>query len=496
VKGKFRSTILSGLLLWMAILSASGIVRAEPSNQKELMPGVEAKAEAEACPIYAPFSTIVNPSPDQGFFWGFQMIGGTNSFYPWLKADLETRLAQAARDIRGAGAGWTRAYLIWADVEPKVKKENFSRYLGKKDYPTREQVTDQMIEDYAFNQGAWSGENVLAWNRYDCLVKNMTDNGVGIFLNLGLEDDWAMPVEAESGKKLDPGLTGQDQYLGLLYLHCRAAVRRYGPRVQYYQLEDELNAGYLRGVVFYKVRQGWIWRSEEFKGKLLQTMSDAVLEEGNRLNLRMYRMIFLHTFLSDPILRTYKHYAVKWAKYYDLLGLDIYPNSYTIGLIPETSASISFQINRAVKTLERAGYQVGKDKFVYVSETSYPTQPWQRGYNEKNQAVAIRAAIAGKKHFGKGILGTKASGFCWGALTGTERASTHWLKPGYTDSFMGIVKPDCGAGTRGADTSALAKAGADELVCAQIRYPAAYQALKQAIENSGRAPQRYPSSPK
>ncbi len=472
------------MTLALVFLGASAGLCADPKEQtagKELMPGVSAR-NSETCPVYAPFSTIVNPSPDQGFFWGFQMIGGTAGFYPWLNADLETRLKQAANDIRGLGAGWTRAYLIWGDVEPKVKKENFQRYLGRNDFPTREEVSEQMIEDYAFSRGAWAGENALAWNRYDCLVKQMTDRGVGVFLNLGLEDNWAMPVEAESGEKLDPNLIGPGKYLGLLYLHCRATVRRYGPRVQYYQLEDELNACYLRGVIFYRVRKGWIWRNERFKEKLLQTMSDAVQDEGKRMGLKMYRMIFLHTFLSDPIFRTYKYYAVKWAEYYDLVGLDIYPDSYTIGFIPETGASISFQINRAIKTLERAGYQVGKDKFVYLSETSYPTQPWQRGYNEKNQAAAIRAAIAGKTHFGKGILGTKASGFCWGALTGTERATISRLNPGYTDSFMGIVKPGCGAGIP-------PQSGG----CAQINYPPAYQALRQAIADSGKTPLQYPA---
>jgi len=435
------------------------------TKAKELMPGVSGEKKQELCPIYAPFSPMVNPSPEQGFFWGFQMIGGTRSFYPWMKADLESRLKQAVKDIRQVGAGWVRVYLIWADIEPVVRRENFINYLGRADYPRREEVSDEMVQDYAFNQGAWSGENALSWNQYDCLVKHMTDGGVGIFLNLALEDNWAMPREGASGKTLTPKLVGIEKYLGLVYLHSRAVVRRYLPRVQYYQLEDELNAGYLRGVIFYRVRRGRIWASEKFKEKLLKTLSDAVQEEGKKAGLKTYRMVYLHTFLSDPLVRTYAHYAVKWARYYDLVGLDIYPCSYTLGFIPQFSASISHQLNRTIRALEKAGYRVGKDKFVYVSETSFATRPWQRGFNEKNQAIAIQSAIEGKKFFGKGVLGTRASGFCWGALTGSEYSTLPWFLPGYNDSFMGIVKPD-----------------------SPVRYTEAYYQLKQAIKNFPKRP--------
>jgi len=426
----------------------------------------------------APFSIKVNPPPSEGFLWGFQQVCGTRSFYPWLDLPLEDRLEYTIIDAKGANVGWIRWYLIWADVENYVSVERFKTY-GLSDYPTVEKVSDQMIDDYAWNRTAWRGEYSNKWAPWDIIVSSLSDNAIGSLIVVGHNDDWAVPYIEGTKAKISPDRIGREKYLGLAYLHARACVRRYGPRVQYWILEDELNSAYVRGVRWYRCREGDCWKDEDFKNSLMLTLGKAVKEEGRRLGLKMYTAHNFMTFLpADVPGKTWIDYAKAWArgspisgKYgLDIIGLDIYPNSYSVGFIPELTATIDSQINMTVDALRDASFKVGTDVFVWVTEANFPSAPKERGYDESGQAKAIVAAIRGAQPWGSGILGTDATGFIWGALTGGEGRVSWWF-PEAPDQHMGIVK------SHGTDR----------------RKTDGYYELRDAIARSGKIPLKYPS---
>jgi hypothetical protein len=280
------------------------------------------------------------------------------SLFPWEMTSFSERMAKACGLMKRAGATSFRPHVHWNRVEPVVTDPG----LRAGD------VTEKMVAAYA------EGKPGVFWDETDLMVDGMVSAGLSPFLCLGAGYLHQMPLVALGRNVVmfdDPGVP-DDVYLGHLYLHARAVVRRYKDRCSRWQLENELNETPTALLVL-KWRNGRRWLSGRFKTRLVELLYRAVRQEDpNALTAHNYAMgqemiPFVFDWVRD---------AARWDRYIDIIGFDPFPN-YMKGE--------PILIGKAVSSNLKRVRALGSNKPIYILEDGYPAKPEGRGFSEEGQ---------------------------------------------------------------------------------------------------------------
>jgi len=302
--------------------------------------------------------------PDTGL-WGFSHCGFFDTWYPWMGAPYGVRLERLVGDLVASGADSFRPQIHWHQVEPMLASA-ISR---------PEDVTEQLVDGYS------RGGNGINWELYDQMIDSLVASGIEPHIVVGAAYDFQVP-STTSGRapgRAVPDNIGRESYLAHVYLHARAAVRRYRGRVHMWQLENELNgAGETMLVV--RWRTGRSWLDTGFQTAIMDVLARAVREEDPTA-------LTSHNFITDWKLikgvYDWREDVRRWLSFIDIVGVDTYPN-YVFGW-PSRGRSVGKKVAQAV--------EISEGKPVMVLETGYPARPKHRGMSEGRQVEYARDAI-------------------------------------------------------------------------------------------------------
>jgi hypothetical protein len=280
------------------------------------------------------------------------------SLFPWETTSFSERLAKAYGLMRRAGATSFRPHVHWNRVEPVITDPGLRV----------QEVTERMIAEYA------GGKEGVFWDETDMMVEGMVHAGINPFLCLGAGYLHQMPLVrlGRNVVKFDDPRVPDDVYLGHLYLHARAVVRRYKDRCRRWQLENELNET-AAALLVLKWRSGRRWLSGRFKTRLVELLHGAVKrEDTGAMTSHNYAM----GQEMVPFLFDWVRAAARWDRFIDIIGFDPFPN-YMRGDPIRIGESVSSNMKR-VRAL-------GSGKPVYILEDGYPVMPAARGFSEEGQ---------------------------------------------------------------------------------------------------------------
>jgi len=304
------------------------------------------------------------------------------SLLPWDGRSFAERLDKSFTLMRAAGATSFRPHIPWNSVEPVIK----SPLIKVAD------VTDYLVDRYIAGEVAnhSPGERAIFWDENDLLMDKMAEHGINPFVCLGVAYFAQLPlVEIKNGlTRFNPSHIPLENYLGHLYLHTRAVVRRYKSKCKRWQLENEINGAGIHAALGW--RKGYIWFSRSVQTKVLEIIHRAVRQEDPEAVTCHNFMIPLKTV---PYFYTYKNQLRMWDKYLDVVGIDPYPN-FMQGLPLE----VEKEFNKIIGEVKA----MGVNKPIYIMETGYPARPGARGFSEENQkeyyAQALDVAERNKIH--------------------------------------------------------------------------------------------------
>ncbi len=280
------------------------------------------------------------------------------SLFPWETSSFPERLTKAYTLMKQAGATSFRPHVHWNRVEPMILNPG----LRVQD------VTESMIAEYA------EGRPGVFWDETDLMVDGMVRAGIDPFLCLGAAFYHQVPLVSAGNHvvRFDGNAISNDVYLGHLFLHARAVVRRYRDRCTRWQLENELNEA-VGTLLILKWRNGRRWLSARFRTRLMELLHQAVkAEDKGARTSHNYSMGFrkipgLYDWISD---------VSRWDRYVDIIGFDPFPNYL---------AGNPIGIEGAVRKLTRRIRRLGLRKPIYILEDGYPVKPEGKGFSEENQ---------------------------------------------------------------------------------------------------------------
>lgn len=340
----------------------------------------------------------------------------------------------------------------------------------------------------------WNTESQNFLNSYDSVVERLNSKGVSPFPWIGhlptMPNFWRVTF-------------GSDEYFTRVYIHTRAAARRYRyglRKVPIWNLENELNWAFVHVAVG--------WRSETeyldpvFLTKVLRVLHLAVKHENMRdlrwnkpvtyarsttnfnIHVQELKDLVLPLLLPAQWKTTYPwiwetslyREIERWHGFLDIVGLGAYPN-YLFG-----TPQLACMIAEPVKTARAAS---GWTKPVMVVETGYPWGPVegtplleQRGWSPELQARYVTQAAAHAKANG-------ATGFIYYTLASDGRTHSDSSSITAVESYFGLVSNQPGATTESQaykafrqmlgkdppdpDRNILADWGVQQLVPGQVR---------------------------
>jgi hypothetical protein len=239
--------------------------------------------------------------------------------------------------LKNTGIKMVRIWFPWNFFEPEVVKES----------PVPKDVD----------------ESAYRWP-LDDFVNILTKHGLEILPVLGCGYNRMVPKGVDVDKRTA-------EYIERLGLCSRAVVRRYKDRIHAWQIENEMN--WLSEHYAVGWRKGEIWvdhhRLQTFVPDILNALYNAVKSEDSNA-----------TVVVNLEGDTKKTDFQVFAKYADLIGIDLYPNYKS----PHPINVTSFDLTKEFRKL--AG------KPIFICETGYPSGPEYYGYNMLNQKEYISEA--------------------------------------------------------------------------------------------------------
>ena len=282
------------------------------------------------------------------------------------------------QQMKELGANAVHPNIRWITVEPVILDASLTvdAVNGNPD----------LISDYPVN-----------WTAIDNKINTLVSNGFLLVPWLGT--GFTVDLPRINGVGATPDELGKEQYLGCIYRHVRAVVRRYKDRVHYWTIENELNEAQL--AILFGWRAGGAWNDEEFAMDLIAVLHDAIIAEDPTAEIGTV----FHTDIHEGIHHDFRPVHVngstlagpyhwtewlgKWAQYISFVGINSYPNYYTADPIYGTDAGERVAAAKAIVP----------DKPVIVFETAYSTpapgvnllDPMD--FTEEKQAQYIEDAI-------------------------------------------------------------------------------------------------------
>ncbi|MEI7528254.1 MAG: hypothetical protein WCK76_04860 [Elusimicrobiota bacterium] len=282
-------------------------------------------------------------------------------------------IPEIARMVKAAGATHYRAHIPLKEVMPVLSAGDMTR-LGKavRSPALMEKMTGELSRSNA-------------WRRIDALTDAFSQNGIRLIFVVGCGYAKEEPLFRGDGGAMvpaSPGGIGREKYLAMVRWLVGAAARRYGDRVEVWQVENELNIAWVVSVVNWRVPDE-AWTDTGYCRQLLKTMADTVHEEGARLGKKLKATHNFATGLpwqpytkdsdADDTLSRIKGLAS--GPELDIIGIDLYENYFY---------SHPLQLDRSADFVKR----MVKDypgKPVWVLETGYARGPKERGFTDKAQ---------------------------------------------------------------------------------------------------------------
>ncbi len=334
------------------------------------------------------------------------------SLFPWRIEPLEARVVLTVKRLIETGASWWRPHIPWNRVEPVI----INPRLKKSD------VDEALVAEYA--AGTFPG---VTWAETDFWVNEVTAAGIALHIGLGIAYVSQLPIVEKDNRSIlfTPGCVDPEIYLGHLYLHARATVRRYKEKIHVWQLENELNNAAEVAWVN-KWRQGkwypWSWLT-----RIIETLCEAVKSEDPHA-------LVSHNFSCDTPdlgpLYSWKKDIHRWLGYLDCVGVDRYPN-YLRG---------HFNRGAEVGTLvARIRELVPSEKRLWVLETGIPAAPARKGFSEALQAYYYATVLETVQKAGAdGVLF-----YCFVSQEGYPGNGWHKRRPwNDVEDHWGLFRPD------------------------------------------------------
>ncbi|MEK7746822.1 MAG: hypothetical protein AAB576_09160, partial [Elusimicrobiota bacterium] len=307
------------------------------------------------------------------------------------------------------------------------------------------------------------------WERMDGLVDAFTGRGIKLILVVGVGyRKEAVRYRSADGSLLEasPDRIGRERYLALMRWLVGAGVRRYAGRVEFWQVENEINIARLVTRVGWRVKEK-SWGDREFLRSLISTLCRTVHAEGERAGRELKTT---HNFSADmawkdwlgpkiPASLSADIRAFSAPDDLDIIGVDLYANHFTGW--PMFDKKVARDVAGAVSA---AG-----GRPVWVLETGYATGPKWRGFSEGRQEDYFRKAFDAA--YGAGADLVLAFGWFWnphGWYTDNP-APLPWWHPMSPEQHWSPVHVE-----RGADGSRNVRLGPayDELTQAARRWVA------------------------
>ena len=353
--------------------------------------------------------------------------------------------------LKQAGGTHYRPHLPLNEALPEISAEDLERLDAAASDPT---LMDEMVEGLA-REGRWE--------RMDGLVEAFTSQGIKLILVVGAGyRKEAVRFRAPDGTlaEASPDRIGRERYLALMRWVVGAGVRRYAGRVEFWQVENEINIARLVARVGWRVKEK-SWEDRAFLRSLISTLCRTVRAEGERAGRALKTT---HNFSADMAWKDWLGpkasaslssdiRAFSAPDDLDIIGVDLYANHFTGW--PMFDKKVARDVAGAVNA---AG-----GRPVWVLETGYAAGPKWRGYSEGRQEDYFRKAFDAA--YGAGADLVLAFGWFWNPHGWhTDRPSPlPWWHPMSPEQYWSPVHVE-----RGSDGSR------------KVRFGPAYNELTQA----------------
>jgi len=324
---------------------------------------------------------------DGDFMWGVGQIYEKDQDGAYTHFDID--------EIKGLGAPWYRAYVIWNEIEPEIYEKEVD--LGH---------LDELIEEY-------QNKN---FESTDSMVDQLVGSGIEPFLVIGAGFDDLLPTY--SGEVANPRVLGPPNYISHLYLHTRAVVRRYRDRVHYWQMESYLNEA--RIALMKGQRSGFPWGKWDFLSSVMRAIRDGIKTEDPDAIITTA----LYTDVPDELhkrtgTKTWREALVDWWGYIDIIALASYPNN--VEGVPVLGELVGQRVTQAIP--------LARGRQVIVIDSGYASGP-SPSYTEANQSLFIEEAT-------DTAISNGASGFFYSTLYSCDCGS----KPTLPENYWGLIGP-------------------------------------------------------
>ena len=294
--------------------------------------------------------------------------------------------------IQALGAKWHAPFLNWNHVEAEISKVNL----------TVDEVRQNpgMIDDYIDNHD---------WAPFNDVINKLLENKFKVFPVIG--QCFTITVPTYQGKPIIPHNpeepiewydnpygaelypVGRENFLGHLYLHIRAVVRKYKSEISYWMVDPELNqSALLRLFGGWKAGNGWAdW---DFVTSVLITLYEGVKDEDASdwvclpFNVDMPSAVTAvyaeSEFLSGGAeVLDWPDAITDWLQYMDFVGIDFF----------ESQGNPDPNCYERLKGRMETAIESAQGKPVIVTSIGVPSGPTRLDWTEDNQATYVAQAF-------------------------------------------------------------------------------------------------------
>lgn len=281
----------------------------------------------------------------------------------------EERFDVLINKMEDMGLNHLRTEAVWSKIVPTINSVSASLHPS--------QIADVVysgdsIDAYIAQINSYGG-----WDTLDHFINSMDLSSVITepYIVVGCGHSSRPPIYVNNGDSLRiaPGTVrgnSSNEYLGVpenVYLYwlkkyARAVVRRYKDKINFWQIENELNAARFTES-FGWWRKGDAWAQDYaggFQDKVIELLYDAVKLEDSDTSTKILT--------SFHVLNSAKRIK-EWNKYCDIIGLQIYPHLFHA--YPVLGFITGEYVWAAKRILESEGTP---NKEVWITETGYPAK--------------------------------------------------------------------------------------------------------------------------